>query len=89
MLTIIQKTYPEALPIVALISFLVGAYSGVCRSHSSLPNTALRYLWRTWSELLWWEMGAIMVGIVMSGRTECVVCCGAWFNEGKRGNIGI
>ena len=69
LLTIIQKTGPEALPIVALISFLVGlilAFVGaiqLAKYGSEIFVADLVGIAKVR------EMGAIMVGIVMSGRT--------------------
>ena len=69
LLTIIQKTGPEALPIVALISFLVGlilAFVGAIQLAKYGSEIFVADLVRI---AMVREMGAIMVGIVMSGRT--------------------
>ncbi len=66
---IIQKCGPEALPIVTLISFLVGmilAYVGVVQLQQF---GATIYVANLVGIAMMREMGAIMTGVIMSGRT--------------------
>ena len=49
LLLIVQECGPQALPIVTLISFLVGADHGVRRRHSARKVRRRRSMSRTWS----------------------------------------
>ena len=66
---LIQKCGPEALPIVTLISFLVGmilAYVGVVQLEQF---GATIYVANLVGIAMMREMGAVMSGVIMSGRT--------------------
>lgn len=67
--TIIQKTGPEALPIVALISFLVGLILAFVGAIQLAKYGSEIFVADLVGIAMVREMGAIMVGIVMSGRT--------------------
>ncbi|CDE84338.1 putative uncharacterized protein [Coraliomargarita sp. CAG:312] len=69
LLTIIQKTGPEALPIVALISFLVGLILAFVGAIQLAKYGSEIFVADLVGIAMVREMGAIMVGIVMSGRT--------------------
>ena len=69
LLTIIQKTSPEALPIVALISFLVGLILAFVGAIQLAKYGSEIFVADLVGIAMVREMGAIMVGIVMSGRT--------------------
>ena len=69
LLTIIQKTGPEALPIVALISFLVGLILAFVGAIQLAKYGSEIFVADLGGIAMVREMGAIMVGIVMSGRT--------------------
>lgn len=69
LLTIIQKTGPEALPIVALISFLVGLILAFVGAMQLAKYGSEIFVADLVGIAMVREMGAIMVGIVMSGRT--------------------
>ena len=66
---LMQECGFQALPIVSLISLLVGlilGFLGPCSSRCSAP----RSMWPTWWASPWSAMmGAIMTGIIMAGRT--------------------
>ena len=69
LLTIIQKTGPEALPIVALISFLVRLILAFVGAIQLAKYGSEIFVADLVGIAMVREMGAIMVGIVMSGRT--------------------
>lgn len=69
LLLIIQKSGPEALPIVALISFLVGLILGFVGVIQLAKYGSEIFVADLVGIAMVREMGAIMVGIVMSGRT--------------------
>lgn len=65
----IQQTGPEALPIVALISFLVGLILGFVGAVQLQQFGASIYVANLVGLAMVREMGAIMAGIIMCGRT--------------------
>ncbi|MBO6103349.1 MAG: ABC transporter permease, partial [Opitutales bacterium] len=65
----VQKAGPEALPIVGLISFLVGLILAFVGSVQLAKYGSEIYIADLVALAMAREMGAIMVGIVMSGRT--------------------
>lgn len=65
----IQQTGPEALPIVALISFLVGLILGFVGAVQLQQFGASIYVANLVGVAMVREMGAIMAGIIMCGRT--------------------
>ena len=67
--SIIQKSGPEALPIVALISFLVGLILAFVGSIQLAKYGSEIFVADLVGIAMVREMGAMMVGIVMSGRT--------------------
>ncbi|MBO5254953.1 MAG: ABC transporter permease, partial [Opitutales bacterium] len=69
LLSIIQKSGPEALPIVALISFLVGLILAFVGSIQLAKYGSEIFVADLVGIAMVREMGAMMVGIVMSGRT--------------------
>lgn len=69
LLSIIQKSGPEALPIVALISFLVGLILAFVGAIQLAKYGSEIFVADLVGIAMVREMGAIMVGIVMSGRT--------------------
>lgn len=68
-LSIVQKSGPEALPIVALISFLVGLILAFVGSIQLAKYGSEIFVADLVGIAMVREMGAMMVGIVMSGRT--------------------
>ncbi len=69
LLVIMQRTGPEALPIVALISFLVGLILAFVGAIQLAKYGSEIFVADLVGIAMVREMGAIMVGIVMSGRT--------------------
>jgi len=69
LLSVVQKTGPEALPIVALISFLVGLILAFVGSIQLAKYGSEIFVADLVGIAMVREMGAMMVGIVMSGRT--------------------
>ena len=69
LLAIIQSSGPEALPIVALISFLVGLILAFVGAIQLAKYGSEIFVADLVGIAMVREMGAIMVGIVMSGRT--------------------
>lgn len=69
LLSIIQSAGPEALPIVALISFLVGLILAFVGAIQLAKYGSEIFVADLVGIAMVREMGAIMVGIVMSGRT--------------------
>lgn len=69
MLAIIQSAGPEALPIVALISFLVGLILAFVGAIQLAKYGSQIFVADLVGIAMVREMGAMMVGIVMSGRT--------------------
>ncbi len=69
LLSIIQSAGPEALPIVALISFLVGLILAFVGAIQLAKYGSQIFVADLVGIAMVREMGAIMVGIVMSGRT--------------------
>jgi len=69
LLMIIQKSGPEALPIVALISFLVGLILAFVGAIQLAKYGSEIFVADLVGIAMCREMGAIMVGIVMAGRT--------------------
>ncbi len=69
LLAIIQASGPEALPIVALISFLVGLILAFVGAIQLAKYGSQIFVADLVGIAMVREMGAIMVGIVMSGRT--------------------
>lgn len=65
----IQQSGPEALPIVALISFLVGLIMGFVGAVQLQQFGASIYVANLVGLAMVREMGAIMTGIIMCGRT--------------------
>ncbi|MGE9292250.1 MAG: MlaE family ABC transporter permease [Puniceicoccales bacterium] len=65
----IQQSGPEALPIVALISFLVGLILGFVGAVQLQQFGASIYVANLVGLAMVREMGAIMAGIIMCGRT--------------------
>lgn len=65
----IQQVGPEALPIVALISFLVGLIMGFVGAVQLQQFGASIYVANLVGLAMVREMGAIMTGIIMCGRT--------------------
>lgn len=64
-----QQTGPEALPIVALISFLVGLIMGFVGAVQLQQFGASIYVANLVGLAMVREMGAMMTGIIMCGRT--------------------
>ncbi len=69
LLSIVQKSGPEALPIIALISFLVGLILAFVGSIQLAKYGSEIFVADLVGIAMVREMGAMMVGIVMSGRT--------------------
>lgn len=69
LLMLIQRAGPEALPIVALISFLVGLILAFVGAIQLAKYGSEIFVADLVGIAMVREMGAIMVGIVMSGRT--------------------
>lgn len=69
LLAVIQASGPEALPIVALISFLVGLILAFVGAIQLAKYGSEIFVADLVGIAMCREMGAIMVGIVMSGRT--------------------
>ncbi len=69
LLSIIQSSGPEALPIVALISFLVGLILAFVGAIQLAKYGSEIFVADLVGIAMVREMGAMMVGIVMSGRT--------------------
>lgn len=69
LLSIVQKAGPEALPIVALISFLVGLILAFVGAIQLAKYGSEIFVADLVGIAMVREMGAMMVGIVMSGRT--------------------
>jgi len=69
LLSIIQQAGPEALPIVALISFLVGLILAFVGAIQLAKYGSEIFVADLVGIAMVREMGAMMVGIVMSGRT--------------------
>ncbi len=69
LLAVIQAAGPEALPIVALISFLVGLILAFVGAIQLAKYGSQIFVADLVGIAMVREMGAIMVGIVMSGRT--------------------
>ena len=69
LLTLMQRTGPEALPIVALISFLVGLILAFVGAIQLAKYGSEIFVADLVGIAMVREMGAIMVGVVMSGRT--------------------
>ncbi len=69
LLSVIQRAGPEALPIVSLISFLVGLILAFVGAIQLAKYGSEIFVADLVGIAMVREMGAIMVGIVMSGRT--------------------
>ena len=69
LMMIIQRSGPEALPIVALISFLVGLILAFVGSIQLAKYGSEIFVADLVGIAMVREMGAMMVGVVMSGRT--------------------